>query len=121
MTLSKLHSTRLSVPVVSDKPHHPIDFAFLSQEFDKKNPTKCSFQVGWFKQWKWIHYNEENDSAYCFYCVKAYKENKLKTQPRESIYFNCNWKEATSRFTSHEATHEATRCHAEKHYFASNN
>ena len=30
MTLSKLHSARLLVPVVGDKPHHPIDFAFPS-------------------------------------------------------------------------------------------
>ena len=30
MALSKLHSARLSVPVVGDKPHHPTDFAFLS-------------------------------------------------------------------------------------------
>ena len=111
MTLSKLHSTRLSVPVVSDKPHHPIDFAFPSREFGKKNPTKRSFQARWFKQWKWIHYNEENDSAYCFYCVKAYKENKLNNIPNlEKTYISTgftNWKEATSRFTSHEAT----RCH----------
>ena len=72
MALSKLHSTRLSVPVpVGDKPHQPIDLAFPSREFCKKNPTKRSFQARWFKQWKWIHYNEENDHAYCFCCVIA--------------------------------------------------
>ena len=48
MALSKLHSARLSVPVVSDKPHHPTDFAFPSQKFGKKNPTKHSFQARWF-------------------------------------------------------------------------
>ena len=59
MALSELHSsTILSVPVVGDKRHHPIDFAFPSGEFGKKNPTKRSFQARWFKQWKWIHYNE---------------------------------------------------------------
>ena len=56
--LSKLHSARLSVPVVGDKPHPPIDFAFPFQKFGKKNPTKHSFQARWFKQWKWIHYNQ---------------------------------------------------------------
>ena len=44
MALSKLHSARLSVPVVGDKPHQPIDFAFPSREFEAR----------WFKQWKWI-------------------------------------------------------------------
>ena len=59
MALSELNSsTILLVPVVDDKPHHPIDFAFPSREFGKKNPTKRSFQARWFKQWKWIHYNE---------------------------------------------------------------
>ena len=85
MTLSKLHSAKLLVPVVGDKPHHPIDFAFPSREFGKKNPTKCSFQARWFKQWKWIHYSEENDSSYYFYCVKAYKENKLNNIPTGNL------------------------------------
>ena len=30
IALLKLHSARLSVPVVGDKPYHPIDFAFPS-------------------------------------------------------------------------------------------
>ena len=50
--LSKLHSARLSVPVLGDEPHQPIHFAFPSREFGKKNPTKRSFQARWFKQWK---------------------------------------------------------------------
>ena len=45
MALSKLHSSRLSVPVVDGKPHHPIDFVFPSREFGKKNPTKRSFII----------------------------------------------------------------------------
>ena len=108
MALSKLHNARLLFPVVSDTPYYPIDFAFPSWEYGKKNPTKHSFQASWFKQWKWIHYNKENDSAYCFYCVKAYKENKLNSIPNlEKTYISTgltNWKEATPRFTSHEAT-----------------
>ena len=67
MALSKLHSTRLSVPVhmVSDKPHHPIDFAFPSREFGKKNQASA-FKLDGLSS-TWIHYNEENVSAYCSY------------------------------------------------------
>ena len=111
MALSKLHNARLTFPVFVDKLHHPIDFALPFWEIGKKNPTKRSFQASWFKQWKWIHCNEENNSVYCFYCVKAYKENKLNNIPNlQKTYILTgftNWKDATSRFTSHEAT----RCH----------
>jgi len=81
MALSKMCSDSLSVPEVGDKPHQPVHFTFPSQEFGKKSPTKRSFQAKWFKQWKWLHYNEENDSAYYFYCIKAYKENNSIIYP----------------------------------------
>ena len=48
MALLKLHSARLSVPVVGDKPqlpHHPIDFAFPSQFLARRIQPSAAFKL----------------------------------------------------------------------------
>ena len=44
------------------------------------------FQASWFSMWKWIHYDETNDKAFCFYCVKGFKANKLKTPNADQAF-----------------------------------
>ena len=51
---------------------------------------------------RWLYYNEE-DAAYCFYCIKGFQQNKLRTWNFEygkHLHINRlqNWKEATTRF-----------------------
>ena len=59
-------------------PHQPARLSFPKRSFGKKAVALRAFQASWFSMWKWIHYDETNDRAYCFYCVKGFKEGKLK-------------------------------------------
>ena len=45
MALSKLHSARLSVPVVGDKPHHPIDSAFPPENLVRRIQLSVAFKL----------------------------------------------------------------------------
>ena len=100
-----------SIPSIGERPHQPITFHFPHREFGQKAVTKRSFQTKWFSKWPWLHYNEENDSVFCFHCIRAYSQNKLLGVANlEKTYISTgftNWKEATSRF----ASHESSRCH----------
>ena len=63
-------------PDIPALPHQPsVHFAFPKRSFDKQS---CSFQRSWFTQWKFLHYNEANDTVFCHTCVSAFKEGKMK-------------------------------------------
>ena len=36
------------------------------------------FQPAWFKQWPWISYDQEHDRAFCFCCVQAVRQEKVR-------------------------------------------
>ena len=97
-----------SVPSIGERPHQPMTFRFPQREFGQKTVTKCSFQAKWFSRWPWLHYNEDSDSIYCFHCIRTYSQKKLiGVSNLEKTYILTgftNWKEATSRFTSHEGS-----------------
>ena len=49
----------------------------------------------WFKRWNWLHYDESQDVAFCFPCLKAFKEKKLTgANPDKAFISNgfANWK-----------------------------
>ena len=52
-----------SVPSIGDSPHQPQSFAFPNRQFGQKFVVSRSFQANWFKSWKWLHYDEESDTA----------------------------------------------------------
>jgi hypothetical protein len=105
MALCKYFDKLLPLPVIGDSPHQPSNFKFPKREFGQSTIVKRSFQPQWFSRWTWLHYVEVNDLAYCYVCVKAYKENKLiSTSNIESTYGYSNWKEAAVRFVGHEAS-----------------
>ena len=68
------------------------------------NPRPCggkydrTFQYSWFEKYKWIHYDEKYDRAFCFTCIKALQNNALRTAPSNADAFVndgfCNWKKA---------------------------
>ena len=63
-------------------------------------------------KWTWLHYDEVNDSAFCFVCTKVYKEFKLTNASIEKTFISSgyrNWKNATVKFSSHERS----KCHIE--------
>ena len=113
MSLSKYFQAKLPTPLLAEKPHQPLSFKFPKHEFGEKSVVKRSFQPQWFSRWKWLHYDEERDLAFCFTCVKAYKENKLHSSTNlETTYISTgysNWKDASVRI----AAHEASTCHKE--------
>ena len=108
MSLSRFALVKVTTPEIGDSPHQPIFFNFPKREFGKKVIVQRSFQSGWFKRWPWIHYDEGKDVAYCFHCIKAYKEGKLHSVGSIEAMFilkiYSNWKEAAPRFSSHETT-----------------
>ena len=109
--LKQLERSGDSILLIGERPHQLISFNFPPREFGQKTITKRSFQAKWFSRWPWLHYSEETDSVFCFHCIKAYSQNKLLGVP--NVEKTCistgftNWKEATTRFVSHEAS----RCH----------
>ena len=113
MSLSKYFQAKLPTPSVAEKPHQPLSFKFPKREFGKKSVVKRSFQPQWFARWKWLHYDEERDLAFCFTCVKAYKENKLHSSANlETAYISTgysNWKDASVRIAAHEASTGVTK------------
>ena len=79
---------------IGESPYHPgPEFKFPPREF---SGTKRTAHFDWFVKWKWLHYDENSDSVYCFTCLKAFKENKLKSSKRDSAFIEKgfqNWKE----------------------------
>ncbi|XP_065903857.1 zinc finger MYM-type protein 1-like [Dysidea avara] len=93
-------------------PHQPARLSFPKRSFGKKAVALRAFQASWFSMWKWIHYDETNDRAYCFYCVKGFKEGKLKAPNADPAFVSkgfCNWKDGTLSFRKHELS----ACHKE--------
>ena len=67
---------------VSDSPYQPKNFKFPTKSFGSKNPTKRSFQTAWFESFKWLHYDERRDAAYCHTCLKALQSGILTSSIR---------------------------------------
>ena len=105
-------TAKVSTPSIGAVPYQPNPFHFPKREFGRPpHVTRRLFQLSWFAKWTWLHYNEEEDAAYCFYCIKAFQQNKLHGISNiESTYISTgykNWKEATTRFPMHDSS----RCH----------
>ena len=110
MSLSK-YSKKVWIPDVGSKPHQPlVNFQFPYREFGKQKLVKRAFQHSWFAKWKWLHYEEDMDKAFCYNCIQAYKEEKLRASNLELAFiskgFN-NWKDASVKFKEHESSN----CH----------
>ena len=115
-------------------PHHPNkSFKFPKCSFGKTKIVERSFQPSWFVKWPFLHCNEVADRVFCHTCMKAFKENKMKSTKKADpafgsfvfLYNNIlcstyiivikvingyyNWKDATIGFQSHELS----GCHQE--------
>ena len=105
MALSKY--SQLKTPPIVNKPHQPSSFLFPKREFGKTNIVQRLFQAAWFKQWTWLHYSED-DAAFCFLCVKAYKENRqLWCKNFDPAFISTgftNWKDASVKFRCHDTS-----------------
>lgn len=103
-----------SLPEIGYKPHQP-QIAFPKRTFGLKNPVTRSFQSEWFRKWGWIHYDEENDSAFCYICSTAYKDKKLSSQAIDQSFIcrgYTNWKDGCRKRGGFHA-HELSDSHKE--------
>ena len=69
-----------------EEPNQPDNFAFPKQSFGKKQSVKRSFQSTWFCRWKWLHYEEAIDFAFCHICGRTEQEVKLKAGSKEQAF-----------------------------------
>ena len=89
------------------KPNQPKDFSYPKRKFGK---DERSFLPSWYKTWKWLHYNEVNDTVYCIYCLNAkrlHMLNDVKVEESFVIKGFCNWKNTRSNdkgFQHHESS-----------------
>ena len=63
---------------VPGEPYQPCHLSFPARRFGKASPVHRSFQLVWFKHFKWIHYDVPRDAAFCHVCCKAIKEKVIK-------------------------------------------
>ena len=56
---------------IGDQANQPASFAFPKIKFGEKNPVSRLFQSSWFKKWPWLHYDQAEDRAFCFVCMKS--------------------------------------------------
>ena len=71
-------------PDIPVSPHQPAtQFAFPKHSFGKQYR---SFQHLWFARWKFLHYDEANDTVICHTCVSAFKEGKMKSSCTEPAF-----------------------------------
>ena len=101
----------LPTPLIGNKAHQPRKFQFPQHEFGKTSIVKRSFQQQWFDRWPWLHYDEDQDLAFCFSCIVAYQNNQLQSAHcLEKTFISTgfsNWKDAIAKLTKHEGS----RCH----------
>ncbi|XP_068735601.1 zinc finger MYM-type protein 1-like [Montipora capricornis] len=94
----------------TDSPYQPKNFKFPAKTFGSKNQTKRSFQTAWFERFKWLHYDERRDAAYCHTCLKALHSGMLTSSIADPAFTKngfCNWKNSLEKkkgFQKHESS-----------------
>ena len=87
--------------------HPSKTFKFPKRLFGAKKVER-SFRAEWCKDFKWLHYNVESDSAFCHLCQTAEMEKKLLASTKKHPAFLNKgftyWKEATTAFQKHQAS-----------------
>ena len=111
----------LFLPELGDKPNHLKTFTFPKQKFGNKKPTYRSFQSSWFEKWPWITYNETEDKAFYFVCIKAVQQERVRnctlTSKTSDVFLTrgfANWEDATGEkhrgFSLCERSHVSFCC-----------
>ena len=94
---------------IGDEPNQPnSSFSFKKRVI---GGTNRNFQHKWFLEFPWLHYNEEEDSVFCFYCIKCIKFglkgdknfSKIVTFTHQGFH---SWNKAVERFRMHQESEE---------------
>ena len=90
------------------KPNQPEGMVFPFKLYGKKNPKKRSMHSHYFKQWTFLHWEEERSAVFCLPChnVHALGMNILARKGDEAFVSAgfTNWKDATHDFKRHESS-----------------
>ena len=95
------------------KPNQPKDFSYPKRNFSKNGKDERSFLPSWYEAWKWLHYNEVDDTVYCIICLNAKRFHMLSDVKVEEAFVKkgyYNWKNAGSTDKGFNI-HESSRCH----------
>ena len=91
-----------------DVPHQPVHYVYPKK---KMGSQMRSFQAHWFKEFPWLHYNEQNDCVLCFVCAQQNAKSNLRSLRHKEAVFTgtgySNWKKARCRFKEHQES----ECH----------
>ena len=94
---------------IGDEPNQPnSSFSFKKRVIGGINRN---FQHKWFLEFPWLHYSENEDRVFCFYCIKCI-QNGLKGDKNFSKSVNFthqgfnNWNKALERFRIHQNSEE---------------
>ena len=85
--------------------NQPVNFKYPKKEYKDNNQ---SFQPQWYKRWKWLHLNEQNNSVTCYVCWHAHLHHMLPNMKIDDAFIESgytNWKNATDTkkgFNQHE-------------------
>ena len=95
------------------KPNQPKDFSYPKRNFSKNGKDERSFLPSWYETWKWLRYNEIDDTVYCIICLNAKRFHMLSDVKVEETFVKkgyYNWKNARNTDKGFN-THESSRCH----------
>ena len=99
-------------PTIGAAPYQPRNISFPKVSFGKSKVILRSFNSTWFDKWCWLHWDESSQRAFCFTCISACKQNRLRSANADVAFISRgfqNWKDATISFR----THEGSSCHKE--------
>ena len=77
------------------EPLQPRSFHFPKREFGKMTVIKQSFNPGWFDRYKWLHYDNAKDAAFCHVCRCAADQKKAENKPQGCRFRFQNWKDGS--------------------------
>ena len=108
----EMHEVRTSKYLaITENPNQPRHVNFPKRHFGLSKIISCSFQLQWFDKWKWLHYDEAWDLAFCHVCVTAIKTGKVQNRNVDSAFIEfCNWKDASGEKGAF-FSHEQSNCH----------
>ena len=66
------------------EPFQPANFRFPKKLCGKQNRA---FQSKWFLEFRWLHYNEQNDSVFCIICVQQNAKLNLRAVRNKQLAF----------------------------------
>ena len=89
------------------EPLQPRSFHFPKREFGEMTVVKRSFNPGWFDRYKWLHYDEAKDAAFCHVGRCAADQKRLKASHKDAAFIYKgfqNWKDGTVSLSRHESS-----------------